>query len=393
MLAPAQLTEGVASLGAVSAARPSSQRPRTRLTAPLDVQDAASYPAALLKVLMTITDVRIIQYALTLIVDFLEVDDKRVRLFGKPGGDSNKPYVLPFLQLVGSTGSGARIVSTEANPYVVEQAALAASLLLSTDAGCEDATSVSSMLAWVLTNLQGFSQHNPRQNKVTEAALSALSLLLRHDFLKSLFVEERGVERLLRLTTVGNAQLLYYALYCLWTLSLSKVAAVTLEGAGAVPAIARVVRSGMPLKVLRMGLGTIANVARAPGASKALTGICESHLPDLVSSLLTTEPRLSDPELCDDLAFLAQATAGHAARSLTTMERYEVELAGRHLEWNAVHGSDFWRENAGAFEAKDFRLVKALAGLLADTLTDDTTLAVAVHDLGEFAVHHPQGRA
>jgi V-type H+-transporting ATPase subunit H len=62
------------------------------------------------------------------------------------------------------------------------------------------------------------------------------------------------------------------------------------------------------------------------------------------------------------------------------------------MEWNTMHGTEFWKENAVAFEAKDFKLIRSLAALLVDESIDDTTLAIALHDLGEFAACHPQGR-
>ena len=75
------------------------------------------------------------------------------------------------------------------------------------------------------------------------------------------------------------------------------------------------------------------------------------------------------------------------------MERYERELLTRRLDWSVVHSQEFWRENAMAFEAGEFRLLGSLRELLEDPSTDETTAAVAISDLGEFAVAHPQGRA
>ena len=136
------------------------------------------------------------------------------------------------------------------------------------------------------------------------------------------------------------------------------------------------------------------------------------------------------PQL-DDLRWLSDAVKGNK-RKLTSLERYEREvrdgsggapsgaviavvppdthtlglaptpmprarsppqLTAKRLEWTPVHTADFWRESALAFEVGDFRLIKALAALLVDPACDDTTLAVALFDLGEFAVNHPQGRA
>ena len=81
-------------------------------------------------------------------------------------------------------------------------------------------------------------------------------------------------------------------------------------------------------------------------------------------------------------------------RKLSSFERYERNLASRKFEWTIVHTSDFWKENATAFEADGFKLIGRIRDLLKDTDggVDETTQAVALFDLGEFAVQHPQGR-
>lgn len=358
-------------------------------------EDAKRYPHALLKVLVNITDVRILQFALTLIEDFISYDPvARAKYFTRPGASVNdkRIFLLPFLQLVGTSGSGARMSSLDANSYILERAALCASYLLSVD--CSDAQATSSMLAWVMTHIKQYGSSAPRQVKVTEVAVTALMVLLRHDFLRTLFVEENGVERLVPMLLARNAQLLYEALFCLWTLSLTPAFASVLERAGTVTAVAKVLRLGMPIKVLRMGVATAVNVAKQPEtADDALAEMCETHVPGVVEGLLAGQDgKVADQELADDLSWLRDALKSNR-RKLTSIERYEKDLQAKRFEWVAAHSADFWKENATKFEQDGFRLIKQVADLLQDPATDDTTLAVALSDLGEFAVQHPQGRA
>jgi hypothetical protein len=105
-----------------------------------------------------------------------------------------------------------------------------------------------------------------------------------------------------------------------------------------------------------------------------------------------TRPALCVPPQAEDMRFLSEALRSNKRR-LSSMERYERELAAKRFDWTAVHSSEFWKDNALAFEAGDFRLIAALGDLLGDAGTDETTLAVALNDIGEFAVHHPSGRA
>jgi len=121
------------------------------------------YPRAILRVLITIRDVRVIQYTLTLLCDFLQNDtERRSRLFLQSG---ERP-LFALLQMVGASGSGARITSTDANPYVLEHAARAAALIMSVDSSIQ--TAQASILAWVQTNLKLFGSASPKQVRVTE---------------------------------------------------------------------------------------------------------------------------------------------------------------------------------------------------------------------------------
>lgn len=198
---------------------------------------------------------------------------------------STRPYLLPFLQLVGTSGSGARISSLDANSYVLEHAAGLAAAVIAVDAGA-DPHATSSLLAWVMTHIRLYGSSVPKQVKVTEVAVSALMTLLRSDTVRGLFVEERGLERLVPLCASRNSQLLYEAGFCLWSLSLTGEYCPLLERAGAVTAVARLLRSGMPLKVLRVAAATLANVSKSPECVDSVAEICETHVPEVVAALL-----------------------------------------------------------------------------------------------------------
>jgi hypothetical protein len=155
----------------VSAIQSCSALAPAALSAALAAGEAAAvlYPRALLRVLVNVRDVRVIQYTLTLLCDFLQADvERRSRHLLAEHGELT---LTSLLQLVGTTGSGARITSTDANPYVLEYAARAASLLLSVDAPAADAarlSSITSLVAWVQSNLRLYGSPSPKQVKVTE---------------------------------------------------------------------------------------------------------------------------------------------------------------------------------------------------------------------------------
>ena len=51
----------------------------------------------------------------------------------------------------------------------------------------------------------------------------------------------------------------------------------------------------------------------------------------------------------------------------------------------------FWRENVGHFEEKDFQILRVLVKLL-EAGREPRTLAVACHDLGHFITYYPGGK-
>jgi hypothetical protein len=419
--------------------------PNTKSTTAFSFPALRAVRPPLPQTLTSVSDVRVIQYALTLLRDFVEGDpERRARLVTRPGaGPGAAIFVQPVLQLVGTSGSGARILSAEAHPYVVEQAAVVAACMVAADPSDEGATS--GFLSWVLTNIKLFGAEAPPQARVSEAAAQALMVLMRSEYLRALLLEERGVERLLPLLAARNAQIAYNAGFCLWVLSLHRPgsgaagAGVTgveeLARGGAVAALAAAARTGQPMKLLRVVLGTLANVARAPGAAGAAARaeLALTHVPGVLAQLLALDPRVPDPELYDDAKWLAEALAaaaagaalgngfsrggalaGGAGGAASGVERLERELASGRLEWGPTHTADFWKQNAARLEREgDFAVVKALLALLepaaaaaatggaaaapadpaAAPAADAVTQAVALHDVGEFAAQHPQGRA
>lgn len=64
----------------------------------------------------------------------------------------------------------------------------------------------------------------------------------------------------------------------------------------------------------------------------------------------------------------------------------ELELVGlKSLQ------EQFWRENVGLFEERDFQILRVLLKLL-ESSRQPRTLAVACHDLGQFITYYPAGK-
>jgi hypothetical protein len=361
-----------------------------------------------LQALVRITDVRIIQYTLTLLRDFIEGDmsfpERRTRLITSE--DGGKQEAMPLLQLVGTSGSGARILTLDANPYVFEYAAVCAAIMIAADP--TDETATSGLFSWVLTHIKLFGSLSEKQVRVTEVACEVLMIILRNETLRSLFLEEQGVQRLIPLLSAKNTQILYDAIHCLWLISLHRPTVgfsgvEEIEKHGDLKSIMHICRLSMPLKVQRLSLATLANLVRY--RNKSISGdfvhdLAESHISDVINQLLAMEPKVTDPELLDDLSLLndalANATkeASSGTRSSTAVQRLEQEVATGRLSWSSLHSTEFWKDNCSLVESDgSFSVIKALVNLLVSESSDDITLAVALFDIGEFAAVHPQGKA
>jgi hypothetical protein len=368
-----------------------SAQPFAELSAALAAgdADAVEYPAALLQVLDNMTDVRVMQYTLTLVCDFFAGDvERRAAAFLR----GRAPAALKTLmQLMGTSSSGARISSREANPYVLEHAARAAATLLSVDPS--DQAALAGMLAWVHTNLKLFGSTMPAQVKVTEVrqnaaararlsltalplsplrarfffshapspphpslskvASESLMILLRNSELRGLFcgpvspaAGDTGAHRLVAMLSATSSQLVYSALHSLWLLSLSRRFNGALQAAGAPVAALRALRPDSPLKVLRMGLALLVNLMKDPACAATVTLVVESGQAGLVlEALAAADPPVADAELLEDARWLREAVAarggGRFGAPLDNVARYEEELAKGAFHWTALHTAAF----------------------------------------------------
>jgi len=86
-------------------------------------------------------------------------------------------------------------------------------------------------------------------------------------------------------------------------------------------------------------------------------------------------------------ALVQKAVAEHS-----NFNRYEREIKMKKLSWGFIHSEKFWVQNYLAFEKDEFAVVKALIDVVSDDRSDSVTLAVACHDIGEFARLHPSGK-
>ena len=160
---------------------------------------------------------------------------------------------------------------------------------------------------------------------------------------------------------------------------------------GAISALVGLVAAARREKVVRVAIATLRNLCRADGEGAA-TAFAEMMID---AGLLTTlenfrERKWTDADIEEDLEAVREFLLANF-RELSSLERYEKEVAGSALVFNHLHGEKFMREHAMACDRADFKVIRRLMVHLGSV--DPTTQAVACSDLGDFVRFYPNGRS
>lgn len=201
---------------------------------------------------------------------------------------------------------------------------------------------------------------------------------------------------------VGNVQLLYQIVFCLWLLSYDEEIAVQMDTTDVVVNMLKVMKSVSKEKVIRVCLACLRNLVDKAGHNQTM--IDNAAVKQLA---VLRNRKWSDDEVREDLDFISDALA-KSVHVLSSLDMYRKEIAEGKLEWTPVHKSEmFWRDNVvkicpvgkGVVDSEDLLALISLLNVKMDKAKTDklddedvTTVAVICHDLGEFARFHPQGK-
>lgn len=216
-------------------------------------------------------------------------------------------------------------------------------------------------------------------------------LLLRRNVFKSsylqiAFIASNGVHTLSKTNEIvaGNTQGVYSLGFCFWMLSFHEHSFESFSKENIIQSICQSLKANSREKVARILLATLRN-------------LCEQHLFTAImihQGFIKTLNKLavhkwSDTDIQEDVEYLRNKLQEDLT-ALTTFEMYYEEVLSEKLNWSEVHTEMFWRENVLRFEEAEFRPLQKLIGLL--NSDDDTTVAIACYDLGEFVRFYPGGR-
>ncbi|KAJ2809549.1 H(+)-transporting V1 sector ATPase subunit H [Coemansia guatemalensis] len=191
---------------------------------------------------------------------------------------------------------------------------------------------------------------------------------------------------------VAVPQTQYEAIFCLWLLTFERtIAAMLNKKYDVIPTMVEIARSTVKEKVIRVIVGTWANMLQQASAAN-VPHMLVAKVPACLATL-STGRNFKDADLKESVSQLAEDLGGHTG-VLTTWDEYINELASGKLQWGAgSHRSEqFWKLHIQKMDANDHWVVRQLAKILASPSTSDVALAVACHDLSQYVKFNPEGK-
>ncbi|QRV75408.1 V-type H+-transporting ATPase 54 kD subunit [Ceratobasidium sp. AG-Ba] len=319
------------------------------------------------------------QVVLVLIGDALTDHEERAGLFLRTGDEDPELPFGPFVKALDSDDEFVRLKSAQL---------LTALLTLPTNPP-SPAHVLSPLLHKLSINIQSSSPHAQDVSLQSLAALLAIRQARTLAWQAPTHEAIKAVVKILRGPPVPAPQTAYLAGYVMWLMSFDDEFA---KGANSdfdlVSVLVGIAQGAGKEKVIRVIIATFKNLATKAPAENLPSMLVAKLLP-FCKNLATR--KWTDEEIVEDVTFLRDLLQQNF-ESLSTYDEYTSELASGHLSWSPVHESEsFWKENAAKLDEKDYAQIKRLVELL-KTSEDNTVLAVAAHDLGQYVKHHDRGK-
>jgi len=342
--------------------------------------DGPAYAELFVTLAQKLSTPETLQYLLTLILDFINVNPLRVELFyalaathpGYPWG--------PFLSLATERRGDNR----EPDLYSTRTAAVILSSLLSKGSAVPQ-DNVDFFMRWIAEQLR-----KPTSQDALIAS-SALQALFANPVFRDIFCKADGVPLLVNVLKVqsNNLHLVYDIVYAVWLLSYNRNLSAYFSNTGIVLALVNIIKNSSAKekeKITRLSLAALRNMLDKEGNNEEMI---DAGLPRMITIL--SNKKWADEDIIDDIKVLSETLAKNIV-VLSSFDSYKKEIQSGTLEWSPVHKSEkFWKENASKFEEADYHTLVLLQRIL-QTSTDPTTLSIAAFDIGEFARFHPRGR-
>ncbi|KAJ1926668.1 H(+)-transporting V1 sector ATPase subunit H [Tieghemiomyces parasiticus] len=294
---------------------------------------------------------------------------------------ARQPETSPFAALKRCLGKEDDYLNLKAAMIITE-------VLNREDSRTVEQFDFSDILLWLTRQLQS---ENPN---VVDVGVQILQGLLKVERFRGVLYNHvqamNTLTGLIHANRSGNPQMLYQLLFCIWLLSFDGEASATMDKRyGVIAQAVAIAKAATKEKLARIILATLRNL---------LTLAPEENQPSmLVNKVLNLCDNLAsrkwtDADIPDDVTFLRDELT-ERFQKLTTWDEYVSEVESGHLSWTPSHNSDaFWKLHAAKLADENAHLFHALVACLAQPDQDPTVLAVAAHDIGQFAKYYSQGK-
>eukprot|EP00126_Sphaerothecum_destruens_P010257 Sdes_comp20703_c0_seq2m16330 len=352
----------------------------SRLQADLLEANGSKYIRLLLNLLSKLSKMETIQYLLTLIDDLIAEDEARICIFHQVGSEAGKTPYGPFLKLL----------KTFSDSYIQYKTSKILTVLLLT--GQELAgNDLVFFCGWICSQLKA------KEANVILATTESTQRLLRIDAYRiALFQTTNFMETFLEILAQKNInfQIQYQILFCLWLLTFNSQVVADIHKFPLVSCVAILLKQSVREKIVRVSLALLRNlVEKSQNRSENIKTLTASMVNSNIHLILKTvaTKKWIDEDILQDLDFL-QEKMNLIVQELSSFDQYISEIQSGKLTWSPVHKSDvFWHENAAKFLDNHAEIIQWLLEYIHKS-TDIVTLAVAVHDIGEFVRHYPRGK-
>ncbi|GIL87426.1 hypothetical protein Vretimale_1666 [Volvox reticuliferus] len=370
-------------------------------------ESGPAYVEAFMTVLKNVTKPETVQYVLALLIQMLQENPSRARLFHQPSDQHLSAQPDPYTVL-------ERLLQRQDDWWSQDKACKLLTIVIesrprksvgvangtSTSDGMAYAaavdpaeTHISLFLDWLVSQLSIRANLQKNPPAVINTCISCLAALLKERGIRQLFLRAGGLQALPAVVqrakdSPTSSQLLYETCLCIWQMTYLRAAALVMSQAGLLKLLVEVCRVAQKEKVFRMALASLRNLLTYDDLCLA-SEMVEAGLNKVV--IVRQLQSWGDDDIVEMLGFVDEKLK-EGIIILSNFEKYKKEVTSGQLDWSPMHSSDlFWRENVEKFEERDFQVLRVLLKII-ETNRDVKTLAVGCHDLGQFIVNHPQGR-
>ncbi|GFR39893.1 hypothetical protein Agub_g398 [Astrephomene gubernaculifera] len=370
-------------------------------------ESGPAYVEAFMTVLKNVTQPDTVQYVLALLIQMLQENPTRARLFHQQSDQhlsaQPDPYTVLERLLQRQDDWWSQDKACKLLTIVIESRPRKA-LGVANGAGTSDGsayaaavdpaeTHISLFLDWLVSQLNNRANLAKNPPTVINTSISCLAALLKERGARQLFLRAGGLQVLPGVMqrakdSPTSSQLLYETCLCVWQMTFLRPAAELMAGVGLVKLLVEVCRVAQKEKVFRMALAALRNLLGFEDLGLA-SDMVEAGLNKVV--ITRQLQSWGDEDVVEMLGYVDEKLK-EGIVIVSNFDKYKKEVMSGQLEWSPMHSSDlFWRENVDKFEERDFQVLRVLLKII-ETSRDVKTLAVGCHDLGQFIIHHPQGR-